>query len=56
MDINELITRINELAQKKKIHGLSKEEIAEQAQIRQRYINFIKDQVRSSLEQTKKGN
>ena len=44
------IDRINELARKKKTEGLTEEEAAEQAQLRQIYIAEWREQTRSMLD------
>lgn len=54
MITNEMINRINELAKKQKSIGLSEEEKKEQAFLRKKYIEYIKAQVRTNLEQIKK--
>ncbi|HHU31361.1 MAG: DUF896 domain-containing protein [Zhaonellaceae bacterium] len=54
MITSEMINRINELAKKQKDIGLSEEEKKEQTILRKKYIEYIKGQVRSSLEQIKK--
>ncbi|WP_227766799.1 DUF896 domain-containing protein [Zhaonella formicivorans] len=53
MITKELIERINYLSRKQRAEGLTKEESAEQAQLRRTYIEAIKSQVRSSLEAVK---
>lgn len=52
--IVKLIERINELAKKQKNLGLTEEEKNEQAKLRRQYIEYIKTQVRTELEQVKK--
>ncbi|MDD4172457.1 MAG: DUF896 domain-containing protein [Syntrophomonas sp.] len=47
----ELQSRINELAKKKKTEGLSKDEQAEQARLYRMYIDGLKDQLKTSLDQ-----
>ena len=49
MDQN-LISRINELAKKKKTVGLTMEEIREQQELRAQYIEEFKASLRSQLE------
>ena len=44
------IERINELARKKKTQGLTEEEIKEQAELRQEYLNSIRENFRQTLE------
>lgn len=44
------IDRINELARKKKAEGLTSEELAEQAQLREEYIEGYRRSVRHHLE------
>ena len=46
-----MIQRINELAKKKKTVGLSPDELAEQAALRRSYLDNIKTQLKSTLEQ-----
>lgn len=46
----EIIQRINELAKKKKSHGLSPSEQAEQADLRRIYLDNIKAQLKDSLD------
>lgn len=50
--VNEqMIARINELAKKQKADGLTPEEAAEQKELRQRYINAFKRNLKSQLDQ-----
>lgn len=49
--INQVITRINELSRKQRSIGLEDWEKAEQESLRQEYLKFIKGQVKASLEQ-----
>ncbi|GAB2025677.1 DUF896 domain-containing protein [Lactovum odontotermitis] len=44
------IARINELARKKKSEGLTDDEAAEQQNLRQLYIDSIKENFRAQLE------
>ena len=44
------IQRINELAKKKKTVGLTEEETLEQAQLRQEYLQSIRENFRQTLE------
>ena len=44
------IDRINELARKKKAEGLSEAEAAEQAALRQQYINEWRENMRAMLD------
>lgn len=55
MITKELIERINYLAKKKRETGLTPEEELEQQQVRRRYIDGIKDQLRPMLETSKEG-
>ena len=51
MITEEMIARINELAAKSKTaDGLTEEEKAEQHELRQQYLQAIRDNVRSQLE------
>lgn len=49
----EMIDRINFLARKSKQEGLNDEEKAEQQELRQKYIEYIKGQVRQQLDSVK---
>lgn len=49
MITSEMIARINELAHKQREHILTEEERTEQAILRRKYIDGIKDQVRNQL-------
>ncbi len=44
------IARINELAHKKKTVGLTEEEIKEQAELRQEYLQTIRENFRQTLD------
>ncbi|MDR2977286.1 MAG: DUF896 domain-containing protein [Streptococcaceae bacterium] len=44
------IARINELARKKRAEGLTEDELAEQQNLRQLYINSVKENFRAQLE------
>lgn len=46
---NQLISRINDLARKKKAEGLTEEEKQEQARLRQIYLQAIRGQVKQQL-------
>ncbi|WP_371361544.1 hypothetical protein SRRS_29210 [Sporomusa rhizae] len=50
MTITELIARINELAKKSRETGLTDSERTEQAELRHRYIDHIKIQVKAQLD------
>lgn len=50
---NEQISRINELARKKKTDGLSQSELEEQAVLRRAYIDSVKENFRSQVETVK---
>lgn len=52
MDMNEVIARINELAKKAKAEGLTNEELAERDKLRRIYIDSVKANLVSSLENT----
>lgn len=53
MEINLLIERINELYRKQKTIGLEDWEKAEQESLRQEYLEYIRGQVRNTLDQVK---
>ena len=44
------IDRINELAKKKKEQGLTEEELKEQTDLRQEYLNSVRENFRKTLE------
>mgnify|MGYP000989366244 CR=1 FL=1 len=50
MATDETIGRINELYKKQKAEGLTEEEKEEQKKLRSKYINSIKENLRSQLE------
>lgn len=50
MITKEMIERINQLSKKSKGEGLTEEEKLEQQELRKRYIEYIKGQVRQQLE------
>ncbi|MNI74623.1 hypothetical protein D3C73_1307200 [compost metagenome] len=50
MDIDSLVARINELARKQKSTGLSGEELAERAKLREIYLNNIRSNFRQQLD------
>ncbi|MCM3171677.1 DUF896 domain-containing protein [Paenibacillus sp. MER 99-2] len=50
MDIDSLVARINELARKQKSTGLSEEELAERAKLREIYLNNIRSNFRQQLD------
>lgn len=50
MEINALITRINELAKKKKTSGLTAEELAEQKELYKEYLGGIRNQLKAQLD------
>lgn len=49
----QLIERINELARKRKISGLTEEELAEQKQLREVYLKSFREGLRNQLDQIK---
>ena len=49
----EKIKRINELAKKSKNQALSREELKEQKELREEYINSVKSNLRAQLENIK---
>ncbi len=46
----EMIQRINALAKKKKEHGLTEIELAEQAKLRRLYLDTIRGRLKNTLE------
>lgn len=50
MEIKALIERINQLAHKKKKEGLTQEELVEQKQLYQLYLNNIRCQLKAQLD------
>ena len=52
MDINQVITRINELAKKAKTEGLTEEELAERDKLRRIYIDNVKASLTGQLDNT----
>ena len=52
MNINEVIARINELAKKAKIEGLTEEEVAERDKLRHIYIDNVKASLVGQLDNT----
>ena len=52
MNMNEVITRINELAKKAKESTLTAEELAERAKLRRIYIDSVKANLVGQLENT----
>lgn len=50
MITKEMIERINHLAKKSRQEGLDEEEKLEQQELRKRYVEYIKGQVRQQLE------
>lgn len=50
MITKEMIDRINQLAKKSKQEGLSEAEKLEQQELRKKYIEYIKGQVRQQLD------
>lgn len=50
MITSELISRINELARLKKARGLTAEEFAEQAMLREQYLEGIRQRVEQTLQ------
>lgn len=52
MDMNEVISRINELAKKAKTEGLTEEELVERDKLRRIYIDSVKASLVGHLENT----
>ena len=52
MDMNAVITRINELAAKNKAEGLTEEELVERDKLRRIYIDSVKANLVGQLENT----
>jgi len=50
LDIDSLVARINELARKQKSTGLSEEELAERAKLREIYLGNIRSNFRQQLD------
>ncbi|UHA73085.1 DUF896 domain-containing protein [Paenibacillus sp. 481] len=50
MNLDQMIARINELARKHKSVGLTEEELAERAQLREKYLVQFRKQVRNNLD------
>ena len=50
MSMEDTITRINELARKKKMIGLNEAELIEQGELRRVYLNAIKSSLKSQLD------
>ncbi|WP_282943452.1 DUF896 domain-containing protein [Paenibacillus sp. RC67] len=53
MENDQYINRINELARKAKSEGLTDEELEERNELRKRYINAFKSNLRNQLENIK---
>lgn len=52
MDMNQVITRINELAKKAKAEGLNEDELAERDKLRRIYIDSVKASLTGQLDNT----
>ncbi len=50
MQFDEMVKRINELAKKSKTSGLTADETKEQSELRRRYIDSFKRNLRSQLD------
>ncbi|MEG0085190.1 MAG: DUF896 domain-containing protein [Niameybacter sp.] len=53
MEMDKLIARINELANKKKTEGLTPTELEEQAKLREQYLQIFRSNFKSQLSNTK---
>jgi len=53
MEMDQLIKKINELVHKQKTIGLTKEEQAEQANLRQEYLKIFRGNFKNQLDHTK---
>lgn len=53
MEMDKLIARINELANKKKTEGLTPSELEEQQNLRQMYLNIFRGNFKNQLANTK---
>lgn len=53
MEMEQLIARINELANKKKTQGLTEEETTEQLALRQEYLAIFRSNFQNQLKNTK---
>jgi uncharacterized protein YnzC (UPF0291/DUF896 family) len=53
MEMNELIQKINALANKQKTSGLSSDEKDEQAKLRQEYLQIFRSNFKDQLKHTK---
>lgn len=52
MKMNEVVSRINELARKAKNEGLTEEELKERDKLRKIYIASVRDNLRAQLDNT----
>lgn len=52
MKMNEVVSRINELARKAKSEGLTEEELNERDALRKIYIASVRDNLRAQLDNT----
>ncbi len=50
MEFSKLISRINELAHKKKLQGLTEEELVEQKALYKEYLAGIRGQLKAQLD------
>ena len=53
VNMDDLISRINELATKKKNEGLTPDELEEQVDLRKKYLDIFRGNFKSQLENTK---
>lgn len=50
MDMDKMISRINELAKKKKTEGLNEQELVEQKELYKEYLDIIRENLTAQLD------